>query len=426
MTKTILIIINLISVISLNAQQINGIIGTENWFNNWTDFKPKTTEYAESTHILNGVINTNTTLYKKNTYLLMDIVYITNNARLTIEPGTIIRGDFATCGTLVVTKGAKIIANGLATDPIVFTSNKDVSDRKPGDWGGVIILGDAPINKFGGVGTLDFNLNPKYNTYGGLNSESDSGILKYVRIEFSGRKLNALKELNGLSLAGVGNKTKIEYIQISFSNDDSFESYGGNLKLNNLISFRATDDDFDFTLGSQCFISNSVAIRYPFSSDISRSRCFEVDSYDKIENYDSDRKLTKITANNITLINNEDNSQGLVKEAICIKKDSFFELTNSIVSGFNQFLLLEDKALLNSNLDKIKFQNVVINNCKVKVELESSAIDKLTDKWIENEAFNIIISNTDRKFLFVESDVKKAPDFRIKDSNSVSTVLVVK
>lgn len=426
MKNTILIIINLISVISLNAQQINGIIGTENWFNNWTDFKPKTTEYSESTHILNGIIDTNTTLYKKNTYLLMDVVYITNNATLTIEPGAVIRGDFTTCGTLVVTKGAKIIAEGTATDPIVFTSNKNVSERKPGDWGGIIILGDAPINKFGGAGALDFNLNPKYNTYGGPNSESDSGILKYVRIEFSGRKLNALKELNGLSLAGVGNKTKIGYIQVSFSNDDSFESYGGDLKLNNLISFRATDDDFDFTLGSQCFINNSVAIRYPFSSDISRSRCFEIDSYDKIENYDSNRKLTKIIANNMTLINNEDNNQGLIKEAIYIKKDSYFELTNSIVSGFSQFLLLEDKALLNTNLDKIKFKNLILNDCKNKVGLESSAIDKPLEEWITNDSFKIVTSHADRKFLFVESDVKKNPDFRLKDNNSISTILVVK
>ncbi|WP_395058657.1 hypothetical protein, partial [Flavobacterium sp.] len=284
MKKTILIIINLISVISLNAQQINGIIGTENWFNNWTDFKPKTSEYPESTHILSGVIDSNMTLYKKNTYLLMNVVYVANNVVLTIEPGTIIRGDFATCGTLVITKGAKIIAEGTSTDPIVFTSNKETSERKPGDWGGIILLGDAPINKFGGIGTLDFNLNPKYNFYGGLNSESNSGILKYLRIEFSGRKLNALKELNGLSLAGVGSKTKMEYIQVSFSNDDSFESYGGEVRFSNLISFRATDDDFDFTQGSQCQINNSIAIRYPFSSDVSRSRCFEVDSYDKVEN----------------------------------------------------------------------------------------------------------------------------------------------
>ncbi|EKT4498296.1 hypothetical protein SL054_000107 [Flavobacterium psychrophilum] len=423
MKKTVLAVIFLIHVFSLNAQVTNGIIGSANWFNNWTDFKPKTTEHSESTHILNGIIDANTTLYKKNTYLLIGVVYLANNAILTIEPGTVIRGDFATCGTLVITKGAKIIAEGVATDPIVFTSNKNVSERKPGDWGGIIMLGDAPINKFGGIGILDFNLNPKYNFYGGQNPESNSGILKYVRIEFSGRKLNALKELNGLSLAGVGSKTKIEYVQISFSNDDSFESYGGNVIFNNLISFRATDDDFDFTQGAQCNISNSIAIRYPFSSDVSRSRCFEVDSYDKLENYDLDRKLTKITANNITLINNEDNDQGLVKEAIYVKYDSFFELKNSVISGFNQFLLLENKAILNSNLNKLKFENLVLNNCKAKVELETNTPDKLLEEWIANDSFNIITSNTERKKIFEESDIKKNPDFRLKDNKSGTLVV---
>jgi hypothetical protein len=426
MKKTAIIVIILINVFSLNAQETNGIIGSENWFNNWTNFKPKTTEYSESTHIINGIIEANMTLYKKNTYLLMDIVYVTNNATLTIEPGTIIRGDFATCGTLVITKGAKIIAEGTETDPIVFTSNKETSERRPGDWGGIIILGDAPINKFGGIGTLDFNLNPKYNFYGGLNSESNSGRLKYVRIEFSGRKLNALKELNGLSLAGVGNKTKMEYIQVSFSNDDSFESYGGDVIFNNLISFRATDDDFDFTQGAQCNINNSIAIRYPFSSDVTRSRCFEVDSYDKIENYDSSRKLTKIIANNITLVNNEDNNQGLVKEAIYVKNDTFFELKNSIVSGFNQFLLLEDKAVLNSNLDKLKFHNIVINKSKFKVQLETGVINNLIEERIVNDVNNIQTLNVDRENLFVETDAKKNPDFRLKNNNIISSTLVIK
>lgn len=426
MKKTAATVILLISLFSLNAQETNGILGSENWFNNWTNFKPKTTEYSESTNILSGVIDANMTLYKKYTYLLMNIVYVANNATLTIEPGTIIRGDFATCGTLVITKGAKIIAEGIQTDPIVFTSNKEVSERKPGDWGGLIILGDAPINKFGGIGMLDFNLNPKYNFYGGLNPESNSGILKYVRIEFSGRKLNALKELNGLSLAGVRNKTKMGYIQVSFSNDDSFESYGGNIIFNNLISFRATDDDFDFTQGTQCNISNSIAIRYPFSSDVSRSRCFEVDSYDKIENYDLSKKLTKIVANNITLVNNEDNNQGLVKEAIYVKNDTFFELNNSIVSGFNQFLLLEDKAVLNSNLDKLKFHSVVINNSKYIVQLEKEIANNQIEESILNDVNNIQTLKVNREDLFVETDVKKNPDFRLKSNNIISSVLVVK
>ena len=127
----------LLFVISASfAQQEKGIIGTTNWLNNWTSFKPTKEEYNDTNQILFGNISTNTTLYKKNTYLLQGNVYVTKNATLTIEPGTVIKGDSDSVGTLVITKGATIIAEGKETDPIIFTSNK--SERKSGDWGGEI------------------------------------------------------------------------------------------------------------------------------------------------------------------------------------------------------------------------------------------------------------------------------------------------
>lgn len=416
MKKAVFItIISLINNLSVNAQQLKGIIGETNWMNNWTNFKPATTDYNEATNILTGIIDKDLKLYKKNTYRLIGIVYITKNAVLTIEPGTVIRGDVETCGTLVITKGSKIIAEGEETNPIVFTSNKGVSERKPGDWGGIIILGDAPINKIGGVSYLDFNLDPILNHYGGLNQDSNSGILKYVRIEYSGRKLNALKELNGLSLAGVGQQTKLNFIQISYSNDDSFECYGGDVNLNNLISFRATDDDFDYTQGVQCNISNSIAIRNPYSSDHSGSRCFEIDSYDKIENTDLSKKLTKITANNITLINTEDNDQGLVREAIYVKEKSYFSLNNSVVSGFSPFLLLENKiANIATNLAKINLQGVLINNCTGGIKSEDAINNPEIKNWYANDSFSIEYSNTSNSELFSEPNTKKIPDFRLK------------
>ena len=107
---------------SATAQQEKGIIGSSNWLNNWTEFKPQNTEYNETNQILYGKITTNTTLLKKNTYLLQGPVYVTNNAVLTIEPGTVIKGDYETNGALVITKGAQIIANGTETDPIVSVS----------------------------------------------------------------------------------------------------------------------------------------------------------------------------------------------------------------------------------------------------------------------------------------------------------------
>ena len=215
-TQTIAIF--LLVFFSANAQQEKGIVGLNNWLNNWTEFKPNKVEYGEANQILAGNISTNTKLIKRNIYLLQGNVYVTNNAVLTIEPGTLIIGDFDTKGTLIITKGASIIADGLETDPIVFTSNRSL--KKAGDWGGIIILGDAPINKFGGVASFsptNSYLNPLLTTYGGLNAASSSGILRYMRIEFAGAKIAGTStNLNSLLFAGAGNKTIVENVMISF------------------------------------------------------------------------------------------------------------------------------------------------------------------------------------------------------------------
>ena len=423
MKKLVLVAsIFLITFTTINAQQIKGITGENNWLSNWTNFTPSTTTYNTANQILTGNIDTNTKLTKGNTYRLIGTVYVTNKAVLTIEPGTVIRGDKESCGTLVITKGAKIIAEGTANDPIVFTSNNNISVRRPGDWGGIIILGDAPTNKIGGTGYLDFNLDSALSFYGGEDSNSNSGILKYVRIEYSGHKINALKELNGLSLAGVGKGTKFDFVQISFSNDDSFECYGGEVNFNNLISFRATDDDYDFTQGAQCIISNSIAIRNPYSSDRSGSRCFEIDSYDKIETTDINKKLTKITANNMTLVNMEDNNQGLVREAIYVKEKSYFNINNSIIDGFSTCVLLENKiGAVATNLAKINIQNIQINRCGGVVQSENPTVNPELLNWYNSDTFSLEFSKFNNAELFMQSDIKEFPDFRTKKTTFLAS-----
>ena len=407
---------------SANAQSTNGIYGNYNWMSDWTNFKPKTTEYKKPTEVLSGIIESDKTLLHNKTYILSGIVYVTNNAKLIIEAGTVIRGDYESCGTLVITKGSFIIAEGQSDNPIVFTSSKGVSERNPGDWGGIIILGDASINRLGGIGLLGFDLNQKICAYGGNNDNSNSGILKYVRIEFPGRKLNSLKELNGLSLAGVGNKTKIEFVQVSFSNDDSFESYGGNLTLNNLISYRSTDDDFDFTQGTQCTISNSLAIRYPYSSDAnSTSRCFEIDTFDKPDVNDYSKKLTTINAINVTLVNNEDNNEGLIKEAIYISDKSNFSMESSVVSGFSKLLLLDKKIqVIPVNLERIKFNGVLVNSCFGIIESENTLMNPEVAAWFKNLKFGIKPSKITNTTLFADSVNKAEFDFRLKTSTELS------
>ncbi|SHM57082.1 hypothetical protein [Flavobacterium chilense] len=421
-TKVQIAIITLLSTLFIQAQQqTKGIIGNTNWMNNWTNFKPANTEYSEATNIIAGTIDKDTKLFKRNIYQLVGIVYVTNNAVLTIEPGTVIRGDDKTCGTLVVANGSKIMAEGLETDPIIFTSNKEKSDRKPGDWGGIILLGKAPINSLGGVHTLPFNLEPGLNHYGGTDAEDNSGILKYVRIEFAGRKLSSDKELNGLSLAGIGRKTTLSNIQISFSNDDSFECYGGDLNMSNLVSYRTTDDDFDFTQGAQINISNSIAIRHPFSSDISGSRCFEVDSYDKIQNTDMSKKMTKINANNITLVNLEENNQGLVRESIYVRENTFFNLNNSIVSGFSPFVLLEGNiGNGEANLSKMTFKNVTVNNCNGGITSESASGNTAIQAYYNIPGSGLEYTKIKNTELFTTPNIKGNPDFRVNANNTIA------
>ncbi len=173
--------------------------------------------------VLQGDITVNTTLTADKTYLLKDIVRVQAPAVLTIEAGTTIYGENSTKGTLIVKPGAKLIAEGTPLKPIVFTSEftKSGSSQTPtyGDWGGIILLGNAPINVPGGTSTIE----GPGDVYGGNNSDDNSGILRYVRIEFPGIAYSLNNEINGLTFGGVGSGTTIEYVQVSYSGDDSFE-----------------------------------------------------------------------------------------------------------------------------------------------------------------------------------------------------------
>ncbi|MGH2664577.1 hypothetical protein [Flavobacterium sp.] len=421
--KKIILSIVLCNTLLGIAQTTRGISNDVNWTRSWTNFKPKITDYKESSNLLVGIISQNTTLYKKEIYLLTGTVYVTNGATLTIEPGTVIRGDYETSGVLVITKGSKIMAIGNETDPIVFTSNKASSQRRAGDWGGLILLGDSPTNDF--TGRLDFNLEQRFNAYGGVNEESDSGILKYVRIEFAGKKAKDNKVLSALSLAGVGSKTVLDYIQVSFSNDDSFGCYGGVLNLNNLISFRAMEDDYDFIEGTQCVIKNSIAVRNPYVSTSGKSRCFEIKSYDIASNADLTKKLTNITATNITLLNEENNDTGLIREAVFVKENSFLSLSNSIVSGFNQCILLDAKIRTDfEDLKRIKLEKLLLNNCSGYIESENTENNTQLKNWFNSDVFMIDFSKINNAEFFVETDTKKTPDYRIKSNQKLTSSVV--
>lgn len=194
-------------------------------------------------------IKSDVTLTRDKLWSLKNKVHVRAGATLTIESCTTIQGDKATLGTLIVDPGAKIIAEGAADEPIVFTSAAPVGDRQPGDWGGVILLGRAPINVPGGKANIE-GLDPTAETqYGGDMPADDSGILKYVRIEFSGILLSPNNEVNGLTFGGVGSGTTVEYVQVKSTLDDCFEFFGGTVHAKHLVCALNQDDGFDWDFG---------------------------------------------------------------------------------------------------------------------------------------------------------------------------------
>ncbi len=417
--KKITLMICLLLAAGASAQQEKGIIGYANWLDNWTEFKPQKSDSKEANQILAGKITENTKLMKKNVYILQGDVYVTNNAVLTIDPGTVIIGDVATKGTLVITKGAKIIAEGQETDPIVFTSN--ASMRKAGDWGGIVILGDAPINKFGGVGSYNMDLDPSLTVYGGNNVASSSGVLKFVRIEFAGKKVKGADSFNGLTVAGAGNKTILENIMVSYSGGDSFAFYGGDINASQLVSYKSINDDFKVTQGAQCRLFNSLAVRSSYlSSNKDGSRCLEVKAYEKKSDTDFTRKSTFVSASNLTMLNDSENikadiQSGLVKEAVYVAENASLELKRSVVSGFNPAVLLDSQTAINAdNLKKIKFEEMFFNQCSGNIFTENNSDNADLENWYGNSIFSNVDSQTDNKETFVDIYNARRPDYRLQ------------
>lgn len=257
--------------------------------------------------ILEGRIITNLTLKAAYTYKLRGLVYVTNGAILTIEPGTKIVGELNKNGALIITRGAKIIADGTADKPIVFTSEAATPQR--GDWAGVVLLGNAPTNASfngtAGVGEIEGGINNSdgLGLYGlGLSSNvaDNSGILRYVRIEYAGYAFLPDKEINGLTFGGVGNQTIIDYVQVSYANDDSFEFFGGTVNCKHLISFRTLDDDFDTDNGFSGKVQFGISLRDSAVADISKSEAFECDN--DANGSDLKTVVTPITGSNGTII----------------------------------------------------------------------------------------------------------------------------
>jgi hypothetical protein len=200
---------------------------------------------------LTGNLTADRTLFADTLYTLSGYVKVGNGKTLTIQPGTTIVGDPNVAGSsLWILRGSKIDAQGTADAPIVFTSGRPAGQRKPGDWGGLIIIGNGEINRSGTVLTEGpQGITEPYS--GGTDNADNSGTLRYVRVEFAGYDVSsgAGQELNSFSLYAVGSGTTLEYVQSLAGLDDAFEWWGGAVDGRYLVSYESGDDHFDWTEG---------------------------------------------------------------------------------------------------------------------------------------------------------------------------------
>jgi hypothetical protein len=361
--------------------------GVSMWTDNWTNWDPKNEDYTDQPNTVNpttgatvvNVVNvttnitSNTTWYTGKTYYISGLIYVKNNATLTIQPGVIVKGAKTSTGTaLIVTKGAKLNAVGTAVAPIVFTSALTKGNRQPGDWGGIVLLGKGSFNLNNGINNIEGITASVDTEYGGgltPNDNDNSGTLKYVRIEFGGFVFSPNNEINGLTLGAVGRGTTIDNVQVSFAADDSFEWFGGSVNCKHLVAYRGLDDDFDTDNGFSGICQFGLGIKDPSISDnpsISTSEGFESDNN---ASGSSVSPYTSCVFTNYTMIGPKFR-QTLTgagtyasghKKAARLRRNSKQKIFNSIFLDFAEGLHVDGKdAELNAIADDLKWKNNII------------------------------------------------------------------
>lgn len=410
--------------------------------------------------ILEGRIITNLTLKAQYTYKLRGLVYVTNGAILTIEPGTKIVGENGKNGALVITRGAKIIADGTADKPIVFTS--EAASPQRGDWAGLVILGQAPNNSsyngVDGIGEIEGGVNTSdglglYGLGASSNLADNSGILRYVRIEYAGYAFLPDKEINGLTFGGVGNQTVVDYVQVSYANDDSFEWFGGAVNCKHLISYRTLDDDFDTDNGYSGKVQFGISLRDSSVADISKSEAFESDN----DANGSDRMTylvsipvsannpvaigpvkTSAVFSNMTVIGPKataaSNGSSLFLAAAQIRRNSELSIYNSVFLGWsggavNTLLIDASKGTpTDKNLDPaggLNFRNNLIAGPTDKAVAYAASTSSPTGAtttsitaWVNTTAYGntMVAANTDAAITAPFNYA--APDFNPSSSSS--------
>jgi len=273
------------------------------------------------------------------TYTISGPVIMADGANLIIGEGVTIKAVATGADVYIaISQGAQIIANGTATNPIVMTSGS--SNPTAGEWGGLIILGKAPINSVTGNATSTSEIGSL--PYGGSETADSSGIIRYVRVEYSGGAADGSSENNGFSFYGVGSGTTVDYIQAYEGADDGIEFFGGTVAVNHAVVINCQDDSIDWTEGFSGSVTNAY-VKHGADHD----KGFECDGYNTdIGNLSSPIFWSKPTVTDVTIIGL---GSGTGNEAIRLRAGTQGIFNNVLIQGFEEGFDLDGDVGANSN-----------------------------------------------------------------------------
>lgn len=478
--------ITLLSVVVAMASQLNGQFiqmvnyagalssdASQDWTKGWAEWNPKQASYgvATETTTLNDAsgiknITGTVTLDASKVYLLTSTCVVRSGGKLIIPAGTVIRGaaDLTATpklyATLVVERGGMIEVNGTSSNPVIMTSNKAAGSRDRGDWGGLVLCGKAVNNQGLDAQLEGFNNVAVDNTlgkFGGTDDADNSGVVKYVRIEFAGLAFEPNKEVNSLTMGSVGSSTVIEGVQCSFGNDDAFEWFGGTVNCKKLIAYKTTDDDFDTDFGYRGAVQFGIAVKDTAYFDLSWNAPSGASTSETFES-DNDAAgsgklpLTSAIFSNITCVgpvsldktyNDLTTTQkGAFRRGARIRRNSRLSIVNSVFMGYRNFIMFDgDSVLVASGVKSTTFSetsNVLRNNYIANTaaaaaagatntglaEVDSKNTPAALDAWLRDAKNSNKIDDVNYATGAILVDPKNAttPDFRPVVASKINTL----
>lgn len=347
-------------------------------------------------------------------YILDGKCYVTNNATLVIAPGTRIeavkKSTNDSASALIITRGSQLFAQGGETEPIVFTSHESVPAS--GDWGGIVMLGSAPLNRadatIEGINlpSVPAGVDIYYGGGGaGLGDPHDnSGELMYVRIEYAGASIATDNELNGLTLGGVGDATVLDYIEVAQGNDDAFEFFGGTVTAKHLVAHVSDDDAFDFDFGYSGHLQFCVSVLDPAQGYSANANGIESDND---ASGSSNTPRTQALISNLTVLGVNDSTNttsipaGVILSAANLRRNTSYKIKNSIFAGFPTGFLIQSTG---SIADAGNIDHCVIQAFTTIVNPTTVTLDASNILFRSSVANNSILLN--------DPFSVSAPDFR--------------